>query len=474
MAIVQSPKNIFQRQNFPGKSLKFRRKSDVCQISGSEIWKFGARKNAIPYPQPFHTPTRLPSIKHRNTRSHWKFFPHENKNKSLWVAGLSDRSSRDNLQHHFFVMISRRPWPSNPSFFWRKKAKETPKNARVFLFAEPLKSLEKKGKTQRKAREIGKRNNNTKKEILRSFCRESETQKWPKSDLLNPKSHFGGQNITFWSLLSLCAAGGSSFFLSFFFNDINAFLLMGMKLISVYTGIKTCGHKKLCNIKESSEDFPRILRAVPLLCQTPPSYGFGRYGFGFFGPRIAFRATGALWGRATPFFYHFSVHLSSVLGRTELCHEVWTPGPQKPQIINNENHHLALLDCGHKMMCLEPSGNSRQKVDPNFGKHFARSIFGSTCLATIGGQSGDIEGDKLNLNAYLWILSTFSGSFSPKQTICWRPLRSSQETKQSAETHGRTADGGVFAKVCHLNLWNLSAAIEALVAQILGKLPSRF
>ena len=40
---------------------------------------------------------------------------------------------------------------------------------------------------------------------------------------------------------------------------------------------------------------------------------FGRYGFGFFGPRIAFRATGARWGRATPFFYHFSVHLSSVL-----------------------------------------------------------------------------------------------------------------------------------------------------------------
>ena len=40
----------------------------------------------------------------------------------------------------------------------------------------------------------------------------------------------------------------------------------------------------------------------------------------------------------------FSVHLSSVLGRTELCHEVWTPGPQKPQIISNENHHLALLE----------------------------------------------------------------------------------------------------------------------------------
>ena len=62
MAIFQSPKNIFQRPKFPGKCLKFRRKSDIRQISGSEIWKFRARKNAIPYPQPFHTPTRLPPI----------------------------------------------------------------------------------------------------------------------------------------------------------------------------------------------------------------------------------------------------------------------------------------------------------------------------------------------------------------------------------------------------------------------------
>ena len=34
---IQSPKNIFQRPKFPGKSLKFRRKSDFRQISGSEI-----------------------------------------------------------------------------------------------------------------------------------------------------------------------------------------------------------------------------------------------------------------------------------------------------------------------------------------------------------------------------------------------------------------------------------------------------
>ena len=44
------------------------------------------------------------------------------------------------------------------------------------------------------------------------------------------------------------------------------------------------------------------------------------------------------------FLDHFSKHLSSVLGRTELCHEVRNPRPQKPQIICNENHHLALLD----------------------------------------------------------------------------------------------------------------------------------
>ena len=78
--------------------------------------------------------------------------------------------------------------------------------------------------------------------------------------------------------------------------------------------------------------------------QTPPSYGFGRYGFGFSGPGLP-SARQVLCGDAPrPFFYHLSVHLSSVLGRTELCHEVWAPGPQKPQNISNENHHLALIE----------------------------------------------------------------------------------------------------------------------------------
>ena len=40
--------------------------------------------------------------------------------------------------------------------FWKKQG-SFPKKARVFLFAEPLKSLEKEGKTQEKASKIGKR-----------------------------------------------------------------------------------------------------------------------------------------------------------------------------------------------------------------------------------------------------------------------------------------------------------------------------
>ena len=64
--------------------------------------------------------------------------------------------------------------------------------------------------------------------------------------------------------------------------------------------------------------------------------------WGFRGP--GFRsARQVLCGDASRLFlYHFSKHLSSVSGRTELCHEVRNPGPQKPQIIRNENHHLAL------------------------------------------------------------------------------------------------------------------------------------
>ena len=49
---------------------------------------------------------------------------------------------------------------------------------------------------------------------------------------------------------------------------------------------------------------------------------------GFSGPRIPFCATGALWGRVTSrLLDQWSKHLSSILGRTELCHEVRNPGP---------------------------------------------------------------------------------------------------------------------------------------------------
>ena len=83
---------------------------------------------------------------------------------------------------------------------------------------------------------------------------------------------------------------------------------------------------------------------------------------GFLGPRIPFCATGALWGRVTPFFDHFPKHLSIVLGRTELCHEVRNPAPQKPQIIRNENHHLALLDSYLHPFREEAKGQFRKRV----------------------------------------------------------------------------------------------------------------
>ena len=50
----QSPKNIFQRPKFAGKSLKFCRKSDFCQIN------FKLRNFEISEPEKmhFHTPSR--------------------------------------------------------------------------------------------------------------------------------------------------------------------------------------------------------------------------------------------------------------------------------------------------------------------------------------------------------------------------------------------------------------------------------
>ena len=46
--------------------------------------------------------------------------------------------------------------PDPPTLAFLEKARAFPHKARVFLFAEPLKSMEKKGKTHKKAREIGK------------------------------------------------------------------------------------------------------------------------------------------------------------------------------------------------------------------------------------------------------------------------------------------------------------------------------
>ena len=47
--------------------------------------------------------------------------------------------------------------PDPPILAFLEKARVFPQKARVFLFAEPLKSLEKRGKTHKKARKIRKR-----------------------------------------------------------------------------------------------------------------------------------------------------------------------------------------------------------------------------------------------------------------------------------------------------------------------------
>ena len=65
----------------------------------------------------------------------------------------------------------------------------------------------------------------------------------------------------------------------------------------------------------------------------------------------------------------FFKHLSSVLGRTELCHEVRNPGPQNRQIIHDENHHLALLDFGVRVaMLLLYMKNPRKSVATHVAK----------------------------------------------------------------------------------------------------------
>ena len=83
--------------------------------------------------------------------------------------------------------------------------------------------------------------------------------------------------------------------------------------------------------------------------------------WGFRGP--GFRsARQVLCGDASrPFLDHFYKHLSSVLGRTELCHEVRNPGPQKPQIIRNENHHLALLEKPSRLPLHPASGRTKER-----------------------------------------------------------------------------------------------------------------
>ena len=99
----------------------------------------------------------------------------------------------------------------------------------------------------------------------------------------------------------------------------------------------------------SNQPLPRFFfkfSEISPLFQAPPSYGSGRYGFGVSGAQdsVLRDRCCSVGTRHVPFLDHFYKHLSSVLGWTELCHEVRNPGPQISQIINNQNNHLALFD----------------------------------------------------------------------------------------------------------------------------------
>ena len=123
-------------------------------------------------------------------------------------------------------------------------------------------------------------------------------------------------------------------------------------VLSCSTNRKPIGRycTRFVNVRASRNGTKRPEKLYSLFCQAPPSYGPGRYGFGFSGPRIPFCATGALWGRVTPFLDHFSKHLSSVLGRTELCHEVRNPGPLKPRSSATKTTTRNSLFCCQKVV----------------------------------------------------------------------------------------------------------------------------
>ena len=59
-AIFHGLRNICQRSQFAGKSLKSRGKRGLHQIWGSEFWSFGARQMEFSLPTTIPHPTRLP------------------------------------------------------------------------------------------------------------------------------------------------------------------------------------------------------------------------------------------------------------------------------------------------------------------------------------------------------------------------------------------------------------------------------
>ena len=89
-------------------------------------------------------------------------------------------------------------------------------------------------------------------------------------------------------------------------------------------GFESCDANGPRNVKNTN-----LAKHRPLFSSTAKFRIWTLRIWGFRGPGFRSARQGPCGTRHAFFSHHFSKHLGSVLGRTELCHEVRNPGPPK-------------------------------------------------------------------------------------------------------------------------------------------------
>ena len=97
MAIFQSPKIFFSEAEMCKKIAQIQPKERF--FARFQAQKFRARKNASPYPQSFHTPTRLPLITPPITPNKFRGFSKRNSQEQLHHPVLSLLGKLHSLLH---------------------------------------------------------------------------------------------------------------------------------------------------------------------------------------------------------------------------------------------------------------------------------------------------------------------------------------------------------------------------------------